>query len=266
MADTASDIGAQEFFRNPSGSSPAAEGKRTASGERARTGAKAILVGEESGGRGWGKGPVPYDSRKFKYDRARALMLEPVQFTSSKADRLDADEAGDVLDRIHQAFGIDKESEDRIMAFDNALWWQHFLNGASIMQPGRGTLWVDGMTFDISDCLRTIGENQLRRFFRAYADEVVEVARTVLAEYDPYNAVSAEKHGQLMQIAVARGLHKYPEYAFDSADACLHMSIEARRAVMASKAFVLPKVNTTDRLPDVVGQSVRADDTSTQFS
>jgi len=234
--------------------------------ERARTGAKALLVGEESTGRGWGRGPVPHDTRKFRYDRARALMLPPVQFTASKADRLDADEAGQLLHMIHKQFGIENEDESRLMAFDSALWWQHVINGASILQPGRGVLWVDGMTFDIAECLRLIGETQLRRFFRAYADEIAEVIRGVMAEYDPYNPVSVEKHGQLMQVATARGLHKYPEYAFDAADACLSMSIDARRAVMASKAFVIPKVNTTDRLPTPVGQSVGADDTTAQFN
>jgi len=231
-------------------------------GGETRAGARAILVGEESTGRGWGKGPVLPDTRKFKYDRGRALMMQPVQFTATKADRLDADEAGEVLDRIHRAFGIEAESEARLMAFDNALWWQHIINGASVLQPGRGVLWVGGMSFDISSVLSTIGENQLRRFFRAYADEIVEVAQTVLAEFNPHDPVAAEKHGQLMQVATARGLHKYPEYCFDAADACLNMSIDARRAVMASKAFVIPRVNTTDRIPDLAGASAAAGEAS----
>jgi hypothetical protein len=187
-------------------------------------------------------------------------MMPAVKFSATKADRLDADEAGDVLDRIHRAYGIEAEGESRLMAFDNALWWQHIINGASVLQPGRGVLTVDGMTFDISSVLSTIGENQLRRFFRAYADEIAEVARSVLAEYTPYDPVAAEKHGQLMQVATARGLHKYPEYCFDAADACLNMSIDARRAVMASKAFVIPKINTTDRLPDLAGPAMAAGD------
>jgi len=270
MADTGSDIGAQAFFRQPQAEQAAAAERRSPplgaaeQPERPRSGARAILVGEEATSRGWGRGPVGVDTRKFKYDRTRALMQPAVQFTSTKADRLDADEAGDVLHRIHEALQIDKEDESRILAFDNALWWQHTLNGASILQPGRGSLTVGGMQFDISDCLKMIGESQLRRFFRSYADEIAEVNRTVIAEYDPYNFVAAEKYGQLMQIAVTRGLHKFPEYAYDAADACLHMSIDARRAVLASKAFVIPKVNMTDRLPMAVGQSVNADDQTVQ--
>lgn len=258
MADTASDIGAQEFFRKAATDTTPAGPSRAPveSGSTRGGGARAILVGDESTGRGWGRGPVPIDSRKYKYDRARALMMPTVQFTATKADRLDADEAGDVLDRIHRSFGIDAESEARIMAFDNALWWQHIINGASILQPGRGVLTVDAMQFDISSVLSSIGESQLRRFFRAYADDIAEVARTVLEEYTPYDAVAAEKHGQLMQVATARGLHKYPEYCFDAADACLNMSIDARRAVLASKAYVVPRVNTTDKLPDLAAAAL----------
>jgi len=263
MADNSSDIGAQQFFRSEEPRATTTAGttpvERAAVGS-SRAGARPILVGEEATSRGWGRGPAPVDTRKFKYDRTRALTQAVVQFTATKADRLDADEAGDVLDRIHRRLGIDKEDESRIHAFDNALWWQHTLNGASILQPGRGALSVGGMSFDVSGMLKMIGEAQLRRFFRSYADEIAEVNREVLAGYDPYDPVAAEKHGQLMQVAVARGMHKFPEYAFDSADACVHMSIDARRAVLASKAFVIPRVNNVDRMPASVPGGAQTDD------
>jgi len=83
----------------------------------------------------------------------RALTQEAVQFAATKADRLDADEAGEVLDSIHKALGIQNEDESRLAAFDAALWWQHTINGASILQEGRGSLSVGSMEFDISDCL-----------------------------------------------------------------------------------------------------------------
>jgi len=225
-----------------------------------KRGSRGIVVGDASDSRGWGRGPVPVDPRRYKYDRMRALSQVPVSFSATKVDRLDAEEAGDVLHRIHVMLGIEAESEERLFGFDCALWWQHILNGASIMQPGRGVMVVDGMSYDIHDCLRAIGAAQLRRFFRAFADDIVDVARGVLRGYDPYDVVAAEKHGQLMQVATSRGLHKYPEYAFDAADACLQMSLEARRAVLASKALVLPKMNTTDRMSGSTGHSIFADD------
>jgi len=248
--DSNSEIGVADLFKRGQGGG--------AAGGARQSGSRGIVVDDTSAARGWGKGPAAIDARKFRYDRLRAEAMPAVQFTASKADRLDPDVAGDVLHRIHVTLGIENENEARLAGFDNALFWQHILNGASIMQPDRGVLSVDGMTYDIHDCLKMIGEVQLRRFFRAYADEIVEVARGVLGAFDPYDAVAVEKRGQLIQVATERGLHKYPEYAFDAADGCLHISVEARRAVMASKAFVLPRVNTTDGMPVSVGQSFTA--------
>jgi len=267
MADQSSDIGAQEHFRGSAvyetmaAEARSAEGSRSAGHVAGRSaGSRPVVVGEEATSAGWGRGPVPVDPRKYKYDRMRALASPAVQFTATKADRLDADEAGEVLHQIHDALGIVNESEARLAAFDAALWWQHTINGASIMQEMRGSLSVGGMEFDISECLRVIGEHRLRRFFRAYADDIVEVNRGVLEEYSPYDYVAAEKHGQLMQVAAARGLHKYPELAFDAADACCNISLDARRALMASKALVIPDNNFTDRPFAGVGGKVRTAD------
>jgi len=251
MADTSSDIGAQEFFRGAAaaqaqGFSGAAANPVTQSAPAAR-GSRPVVMGEEATAGGWGRGPVPTDPRKYRYDRTRALGMQPVGFAVTKADRLDAQEAGDVLHKIHVALGIDREDESRIAAFDAALWWQHTINGASILQDLRGSLSVGGMEFDISSCLRLVGEFQLRRFFRAYADDIREVNLGVIHDYTPYDFVAAEKYGQLMQVAAARGLHKYPELAFDAADACTDISLDARRALQTSKAIVLPAYNGTDR-------------------
>jgi len=265
MADQSSDIGAQEHFRGSTvyesmttegGASAGGSGTATQA-ERRSPGSRPVIVGEEATSAGWGRGPVPVDPRKYRYDRMRALASDPVQFTATKADRLDADEAGEVLHSVHVALGIEKEAEARLAAFDAALWWQHTINGASIMQDLRGCLTVGGMEFDISECLRMVGERRLRRFFRAYADDILEVNRGVLAEYSPYDFVAAEKYGQLMQVAAARGLHKYPELAFDAADACCGISLDARRALLASKALVLPDNNTTDRPFVGVGGAAR---------
>lgn len=284
MADNASDIGAQEHFRNAA-VFDASAGEATGSGGHARSGSagarpaggyggasasvwgrggsggsRPVVVGEEATSAGWGRGPVPVDPRKYRYDRMRALASPAVQFTATKADRLDAEEAGDVLHSIHCALGIEREDEARLAAFDAALWWQHTINGASVMQDMRGSLSVGGMEFDISDILSVIGTHRLRRFFRAYADEIVEVNRTVVEGYSPYDYVAVEKHGQLMQVAAERGLHKYPELAFDAADACTKISSDARRALAASKAHVIPRLNGTDRPFVRVGDEVRTAD------
>jgi len=167
---------------------------------------------------GWGRGPATVDRRKFRYDVDRARARPALSFSVTKADRMTATEAGDMLHQVHTNLGIDKEAEERIAAFDNALWFEHTVNGASMLQPGRGELIVDGVSFDVSTVKALLGENQ-RRFFRAFADEIAAANRLILDSYDPYSPESVEMVGQLRQVAVERGLQKFPHLAHDSSDA-----------------------------------------------
>jgi hypothetical protein len=161
---------------------------------------------------------------------------------------MDASDAGGVLDRIHRIYGIDREGEDVIAAFDKALFFEHTINGASLLQPGRGLLSVGSSSFELATVKDLLGVDQ-RRFFRAYADEIADVNREVLASYDPYDPVAAEKYGQLVQVAVVRGLQKYPHLAHDSSDAGLRLSVEERVALMNSKRSVLTStVNNADKI------------------
>lgn len=196
----------------------------------------------------YGRGAIPVDPRKFRYDRNRALALPPLPFTASRADRMDTIEAGDKLDRIHVLYGIDKESEDVLAAFDKALFFEHAVNGASLLQPGKGVLTVGESRFDLSVVKKFLGVEQ-RRFFRAYADEVSAVLREVLDSYDPFEPATAEMRGQIDQIAVARGLQKYPWLIHDSSDAGVRLSVEERLAVENSKREVLATtVNNADKM------------------
>lgn len=206
-------------------------------------------------GRVVGRGPVPVDTRKFRYDRTRADTLPALGFSASKADRMDAAEAGAMLQRIHEMYGIDRDSEDVIAAFDKALFFEHTINGASLLQPGRGKLFVADTAFELQLVKTLMGADQ-RRFFRAFADDIADVNREVLASYDAYDAVAAEKYGQLLQVAVERGLQKYPHLAHDSSDAGVRLSVEERVAVMASKRSVLASsVNKVDEVVERPGQA-----------
>jgi hypothetical protein len=202
-----------------------------------------------------GKGPVPVDRRKFMYDRVRASTLPALAFSASKADRLDAAEAGAVLDRIHDMYGIKNESEDILVAFDKALFFEHTVNGASLLQPGRGKLFVEDSEFELQLVKSLLGENQ-RRFFRAFADDIADVNREVLAAYDAYDSLAQEKYGQLLQVAVERGLQKFPHLAHDSSDAGVRLSIEERKAIASSKRLVLESVvNRADEHAERVAQA-----------
>lgn len=223
---------------------------RTAAAGGVRTGPmgprRTVAAPEES--TGWGRGPAVVDGRKFKYDVLRARTQQALPFSVSKVDRLDAELAGEQLMRLMTVFGIHREDETRQYAFMNALFFQHTLNGASILQPGRGVLRVDGVEFDMA-IIGTVLGIDTRRFFRAFADEVADVNQRVIDECDPLDPVSMEMFGQLMQVAQERGLQKYPKFAHDSADACIHMSIEERRAVLASKRLtLLGTVNRADMI------------------
>lgn len=205
-----------------------------------------------AGPRTVGRGVIPVDPRKFRYDKVRARTLPMVEFGATKADRMDAEEAGDLLHRIHEVFRIQHEGEDILQAFDNALFFEHTINGASMLQPGRGKLYVGDSEFELATVKRLLAGNQ-RRFFRAFADEIADVNLAVLRAYDPYDVKAAEKHGQLMQVAIARGLHKYPHLAHDSSDAGLRISLEERFALATSKRLVLPSViNSVDKTADRV--------------
>lgn len=206
-----------------------------------------------------GRGPVAPDPRKFRYDVTRARAMPKLAFGASRADRMDAGDAGALLDRIHQMCGIDRETEDVIAAFDKALFFEHTINGASLLQPGRGVLRVGSSEFETQGIKQVLGTDQ-RRFFRAFADDIALVNREVLAAYDAHDPISVEMHGQVMQVAVERGLQKYPYLAHDASDAGVRLSVEERNALMVSKRVVLEgSVNRVDAVQHRVGGSRAAD-------
>jgi len=207
------------------------------------------VVDDTGQGRGWGSGPIPPDKRKIRFDLRRGLAADALPFSAPKADRMTATAAGNMMDRIFQLVDIKEDEEGRRLAFMRALFFEHTINGASMLQNGDGELEVDGMVFDIGPIKAMLGPHQ-RKFFRAYADEVADVNRYVYNSFDPRDDASAERYGHLIQVAAERGLQKFPWYAHDSSDACLRMSHDERVAVMRSKAFVLPSENRVDALPE----------------
>lgn len=195
---------------------------------------------------GFGKGPVPYDSRKFKYDIYRAQATQ-ASFAVTRDDRMSAEQAGDMLHNIHTKLGIDRVEEHKLRAFDDGLFLCHTLNSGSVLQPGRSKIFVDGQQFDAAEVNKFLGEDN-RRFYRAFADEIKAVNRKVLKDYDPYNPVAVEHYGWIMQVALERGIHRFPHLAHDSADACVDITITERIAVANSKKLVISNsINAIDR-------------------
>jgi len=194
-----------------------------------------------------GRGPVPVDTRKFRYDvvRGKASRME---FSVDREDRMSADEAGMRLHQLHVIFGVQAEEDGFLKAFDDAMFFCHTLNSASVLTPGRSNFIVAGQSFPYRVVIDKLGVD-LRRFFRAFADDVKDVNQLVIDQYDPYDAVKAERHGWLMQVAQEKGLQRHPHLAHDSSDACVRINMTERAAVINSKREVLTNVfNSADRM------------------
>jgi len=257
MENTPARVGGETAAAGESGDSRAAGRSGVGSaGATGGIGVGGVVRQREQAARALGRGPIPYDKRKFRYDRVEGKRTERVGFFASKADRMDAEEAGAILQRIHELVGIDREPESVLLAFDKALFFEHSINGASIMQPGRGVLKVGGEgVFDLGPIRKLLGPDA-RRFYRAFADEIADVNREVLASYDPWKPETAEMYSQLSRLAVERNLVKYPYLVHDSADACVNLSVEERVAVMASKKSVIESSrNAVDVLHDRVNEN-----------
>jgi len=219
---------------------PTGKGVAGSSGVFRKDGAGAALKG---------RAPKGYDSRKFRYDVVRGRGAN-LGFSTSREDRMSAEEAGDMLNRIHVLCGIDRETEGVIRAFDKALFFCHTVNGGSVLIPGRAKFSVTGVTQEFNyGHIRDLLGVALRRFFRAFADEIADVNLEILRDYDQYDAVRAEQWGWLMQTAYDRGMQRYPHLSHDSADACLSLAPAERAALAASKSMVVSTSNNSaDRM------------------
>lgn len=225
-----------------SGPSQVKEDKDVPAFRRTQTGYgvfKGIDPPLEYGGRNFSR----IDPRKYKYDAVRASTY-PLRFKVTRDDRMPVEDACDKLEQVRSKCGIvrGQHEETVVAAFDTALWFCHTVNSASRLNPGRSTFSVPGCTEDFSylDVLQILGSDA-RRFFRAFADDIADVNRRVLSEYDPYDVESTERWSWLMDVAVRRNMTKYPYLAHDSAEACIHLTLPERAALAASKADVLAK-------------------------
>lgn len=200
----------------------------------------------DSGGTRLGKIKPAFDRRKFRYDVLQALKDPEIPWHVVKSDRLEAEEAGDRLHHIHKMYGIERENPNIVKAFDNALFFCHTVNSGSVLQPDRSWLIVRGDKFSFGPVITYLGTD-LRRFFRSFATEIMEVNKKILADYDPYNPTNAEKHDWLLEVAMDRGLMRFPYLAHDSSDKCSLTPVE-RAAVSSSKTSVFGSIiNAADR-------------------
>lgn len=194
-----------------------------------------------------------FDQRKFGFSVSGVRSRSIGGFSACKADRMSAAAAADRMNGlIEQHFR--GATEEVKMSFVWGLLFCHTLNGASVLTPGRAGFSVgegegDRVTFvEYSTIVKALGPD-LRRFFRAYADETRAVNKSILDSYDAADWEAVERFGMLEQVAMERGLGRYPDLAHDSADACVGLTAPERTAVINSTRRVVDaSENLADRI------------------
>jgi len=196
------------------------------------------------------------DPRLVKHDRLTARAAGQVSWEVSKDDRMSAEAAGAMMQKLIERYRMVGETPGNLEAFHNAIYFAHTLNGSSVLQPGRATFSIAGFDMDYKHAVDLLG-NDLRRFYRAYADEVRACNKRILAEAsNGSDIVAQEKAALLRQVAAKKNLSRYPELAHDTADACWNLSDSELAALMASKAAIFSTTsNMADRNRPRAGQS-----------
>lgn len=198
------------------------------------------------------------DPRLIRHDRFAARSRASIGWEVTVDAAMPKSEAGDKLSRIHELFKLQAASPEIHEAFLDALLFSHTVNGGSVLQPGRAkfSLGSEQHYLDYAEVVRYLGPD-LRRFFRAFADETRRVNQNVLDNAtDPDDFVAMEKADLLRAAAMRRGMNRHPSLAHDTADYCTGLSDAENAALVASKALVFGSTpNMADRNRARAGQS-----------
>jgi len=190
------------------------------------------------------------DGRLIRYDRLRARGSVALHWEVTIDSQMSASEAGDTLEKIFVLFRLEAAPPEVHEAFLEAMLFAHTLNGASVLQPGRAkfSLGANYNPMDFGLVVTYLGVD-IRRFFRAFANETREVnKRVLLAANNPHDVVTWEKAAWLRNVAAERGMSRHPDLAHDTADACTDLTDAERAALNASKAMIFASgVNMADR-------------------
>lgn len=189
------------------------------------------------------------DKRLIRYDRLAARGKKPLEWEVTKDDRMSAVDAGDKMTELHHAFGLRGAQPEVLEAFQDAVYFGHTINSGSTLQPGRSKIVLAGNEMEYQTVVDLLGPD-LRRFFRAYADEVRENNQRVLnAAKNTHDIVAQEKAAWIREVAFERGLTRHPDLAHDTADACWNLRPHERAALAVSKGTVFSgSVNVADQV------------------
>jgi len=195
-----------------------------------------------------GTHPPARDLRKYPPMDIKRGLSTAKGFTVTKVDRMSVGEAKQTWGRLLAVYGLSTVEDGYIIDFMDAIFFQHTINGGSVLQPDRAKFSIGGNDFDFKSAHEILG-NDLRRFYRTHADEVRVVNQKVLMEYDPNDMVKKEKYDWLMEVAYKRGLQRHPDLSHDSSTACTGLDATQRAAIAASSTYVIGNsFNTADTL------------------
>jgi len=192
--------------------------------------------------------------RLFPYDRHEGKMGPAVSIGVNLADRLSPEAAMEALTRVHRAHGMVDCLERDLYNHDRAMFICYAFNAASQIGPyERAGYFVGdpagaGRSYFEYSTVQTILGVDLRRFFRAYANEVVDACHELYHNCDFEDPDMVELRQQMIQVADKRGISRHPWLIADCAEAATNVSPGEYAAVMASKQTVIGgTTNAVDR-------------------
>jgi len=193
--------------------------------------------------------------RLWRYDRDQGAANATLKGGTDKADRTPIEEAARLMHTIHVAFQVDKQMEGYLYDFDSSMFICYTLNGGSQFTPTErvqfyvGTPSENGYTdaYSFSTVYSILGV-EFRRFFRTYANELIEACRQAIYRCDFNDEEAVEKRKLLLLHAQARGVTRYPHLCADCTDAATDLSVNEYHAVLSSKQVVLANTaNSVDK-------------------
>jgi len=225
-----SDVGEDVFTQSPTG----------------RSGLKSTAQSKD---KGFSVAARPiYDTRKFRFDTTATTAVNVKSWSATKADRMSPEAAGSKLSDLMRMFGIERQDPEVCMAFVKSMLFCMAVNSSSVLTPDRAEFSVGDTDFRFLDVVRYLGSD-LRRFFRAYADETVDLLKDVLNHPDQFHESVRDKRDLIMNVANDRGLSRYPHLIGDNAEACTNLAVTEHSAIALSKRSKLESnINVADRL------------------
>lgn len=189
-----------------------------------------------------------YDPRKFPFDTGSGVVVNLKIWSATKADRMSSVEAGRKLQDLMRMFKIERQDPEFCMGFFNSLMFCMAINSSSVLTPDRASFNVGEAEFRFLEVVHYLGSD-LRRFFRAYADDTVAILKTVLSHPDTFDESVRDKRDLVRSVALDRGLVRYPHLIGDNAEACSDLADTEHTAIAQAKQSKLDGlINVADRL------------------